>query len=187
VGVKVGEEVKNLGLTYHLMTQYTSFVAVDTVVRDSGEIVTVKQPLPLPEGVSDYAVGNYRGKASAPASYSLMRALPAKEEAYGRPHDEKEELSRLYIMGGKLPPGITMEEVEKLFSSFREELEKVLKKWGSKKLVVLLNIEEGKVRSIQLKSFQGKSHEKEVLEKILKKLVFSSSVKGKMELELVYV
>jgi hypothetical protein len=90
-------------------------------------------------------------------------------------------------MGGKLPPGITMEKVEKLFSPFREELEKVLKKWGSKEMVVLMNIEGGKVRSIQFKSFQGKSREKEALEKILKKLVFSSSVKGKMELELLYV
>ena len=187
VGVKVGEEVKNLGLTYHLMTQYTSFVAVDTIVRDTGEIVTVKQPLPLPEGVSDYAVGNYRGKASAPASYNLMRALPAKEEAYGRPHDEKKELSLLYIMGGKLPRGITMGEVEKIFSPLKSDLEKVFKKWGSKKVIVLLNIEGGMVRSIQLKNFQGKRPNKEVLEKILQKLVFSSSVKGKMELELLYV
>jgi len=187
VGVKVGEAVKNLGLTYHLMTQYTSFVAVDTVVRDTGEIVTVKQPLPLPEGVSDYAVGNYRGKASAPASYSLMRALPAKEEAYGRPHDEKKELSRLYIMGGKLPRGITMGEVEKIFSPLIKELEKVFKKSGSKKLGVILTIEGGKIKDIQLKNWQGKSPKKEAVEKILHKMVFSSSIKGKIELELVYV
>lgn len=52
-------EVTNLGLAYNLLTQYTSFVAVDTQMRLSdGQAVTVKQPLPLPQGVSDLAVGN---------------------------------------------------------------------------------------------------------------------------------
>jgi Ca-activated chloride channel family protein len=189
VGVKVAEEVKNLGLKYHLMTQYTSFVAVDTIVRDTGELVTVKQPLPLPEGVSDYAVGNSICKAGPPLAYRAVSPLVTAEKEAGhvRPREEKKELSRVYIMGGKLPRGITMGEVEKMFSPLMVELEKAFKRWGSKKLVVLLNIEEGKVRSIQLKNFQGKSPEKEALEKVLRKLVFSPSVGGKMELELVYV
>jgi Ca-activated chloride channel family protein len=187
VGAKVEEEVKKLGLKYHLMTQYTSFVAVDTIVRNTGELVTVKQPLPLPQGVSDYAVGNYRRKASAPASYSLTKALPAKEEAYGPPHDEKKELSRLYIMGGKLPRGITMGEVEKIFSPLKSDLEKMFKKWGAKRLVVMLTIEGGKVKDIQLKNWRGKRPKKEAVVKILRKMVFSSFIKGTMELELLYV
>ena len=53
------KEVTHIGLAYNLMTAYTSFVAVDreVVKNESGEIVKVKQPLPLPEGVSNYAVG----------------------------------------------------------------------------------------------------------------------------------
>jgi len=52
-------EITNLGLKYNLLTEYTSFVAVDTVVRlVNGKPVTVKQPLPLPQGVSDSAVGS---------------------------------------------------------------------------------------------------------------------------------
>jgi len=50
-------EITALGLKYSLMTPYTSFVAVDQVKRADGQVVTVKQPLPLPEGVSDLAVG----------------------------------------------------------------------------------------------------------------------------------
>ncbi len=53
------QEIINLGLKYNLLTQYTSFVAIDSVIRnesDTSAIVT--QPLPLPEGVSDYAVGD---------------------------------------------------------------------------------------------------------------------------------
>lgn len=51
------EEVTQLGLKYHLMTEYTSFVAVDHVVRNKGgEQTLVKQPLPLPKGVENTAV-----------------------------------------------------------------------------------------------------------------------------------
>ena len=52
------KEVTNLGLTYNLLTAYTSFIAVDSQKRlYDGQTTTVKQPLPLPQGVSDYAVG----------------------------------------------------------------------------------------------------------------------------------
>jgi len=62
-------EVTNLGLTYNLLTAYTSFVAVDTRVRlQDGQAVTVKQPLPLPLGVSDYAVGESRSFAGKSVS-----------------------------------------------------------------------------------------------------------------------
>jgi len=50
-------EVTRLGLAYHLLTAYTSFVAVDTQARNaSGHATTVTQPLPMPEGVSDAAL-----------------------------------------------------------------------------------------------------------------------------------
>jgi len=52
------EEMTALGLKYNLLTSYTSFVAIDSEVRNqNGNITTVKQPLPLPEGVSNYAIG----------------------------------------------------------------------------------------------------------------------------------
>jgi Ca-activated chloride channel family protein len=53
------EEVTKLGLKYSLLTNYTSFVAIDSEVRNAdGGSATIKQPLPLPDGVSDYAVGS---------------------------------------------------------------------------------------------------------------------------------
>ncbi|WP_211204020.1 VIT domain-containing protein [Chloroherpeton thalassium] len=52
------KEITELGLTYNLLTKYTSFVAIDSEVRNkTGESESVTQPLPLPDGVSDYAVG----------------------------------------------------------------------------------------------------------------------------------
>ena len=70
------KEVTNLGLTYNLLTAYTSFVAVDTQVRvQDGRTVTVKQALPLPQGVSDYAVGGNR--AFAGKAYSFHGPSPS--------------------------------------------------------------------------------------------------------------
>jgi Ca-activated chloride channel homolog len=47
-----------LGLKYSLLTQYTSFIAVrELVTNPGGDANDVEQPLPLPAGVSDMAVG----------------------------------------------------------------------------------------------------------------------------------
>ncbi|MCC6355585.1 MAG: VWA domain-containing protein [Verrucomicrobiae bacterium] len=51
-------EITTLGLTYNLLTAHTSFIAVDEVIRNTqAPATTVKQPLPLPQGVSHHAVG----------------------------------------------------------------------------------------------------------------------------------
>ncbi len=73
------DAITQLGLDYHLMTQYTSFVAVDERVRNQGgKSETVKQPLPLPEGVSDLAVGDSSGFAGGRAAYaSSPTSMPA--------------------------------------------------------------------------------------------------------------
>lgn len=52
------ETILQLGLKYSLLTSQTSFVAVDEMVRNTIEPAQdVKQPLPLPQGVSNLAVG----------------------------------------------------------------------------------------------------------------------------------
>ncbi len=72
------EEVTNLGMQYNLLTAYTSFVAVDSKVRKSdGQVTRIEQPLPLPEGVSDHAVGQVQAVAlnsAAPAGLFMQRA-----------------------------------------------------------------------------------------------------------------
>jgi len=91
------KEVTELGLNYNLMTEYTSFVAVDSLVRADGtKSTTVKQPLPLPQGVSNRAVGlvgasrsggggMYRHRSlktfgSAPAPEAAVLSEPMKRE-----------------------------------------------------------------------------------------------------------
>lgn len=54
----IKDQVIDLGLTYNLATQYTSFVAVDSeIVNKKGRLQKVKQPLPLTKGVNNTAVG----------------------------------------------------------------------------------------------------------------------------------
>jgi Ca-activated chloride channel family protein len=91
------KEVTTLGLTYNLLTAYTSFVAIDAQIRlVDGKPVTVKQPLPLPQGVSDLAVGNVRyAKQSAMAAPYKAHRSPAPGKGWVVNKDE--ELSPLRI------------------------------------------------------------------------------------------
>ncbi len=55
------EEVTRLGLRYNLLTRFTSFIAVTEEVRAARPGVEVKQPLPMPDGVEDSALGTETG------------------------------------------------------------------------------------------------------------------------------
>jgi Ca-activated chloride channel family protein len=81
------DEVTKLGLEYNLLTQYTSFIAIDTEVRNQGgQVTTVRQPLPLPEGVSNYAVGGVMTSQSMSkrtgASKVAMKEYPVEQEIF---------------------------------------------------------------------------------------------------------
>jgi len=80
--------ITDLGLAYSLLTDYTSFVAVDSQVRNQGgENSTVQQPLPLPAGVPDQAVGG--GPVPAGSTMKLeasrMYAPASNAPAVGSP------------------------------------------------------------------------------------------------------
>jgi len=66
------KQIIEIGLKYNLLTEFTSFVAVDYEMRNDGKTIeTVKQPLPLPEGVSDYAVGG------ANTQFAKLMSMPS--------------------------------------------------------------------------------------------------------------
>jgi Ca-activated chloride channel family protein len=78
-------EVIGLGLEYNLLTKYTSFVAVDEVVRRmSGDpIQKVAQPSLLPQGVSNLAVGGDVPTTPEPATVLLLGTAAAMLAAVG--------------------------------------------------------------------------------------------------------
>ncbi|HEX5706978.1 MAG TPA: VIT domain-containing protein [Pyrinomonadaceae bacterium] len=69
------KEITSLGVKYNLLTRYTSFIAVREEVRNpEGAAKDVKQPSPLPLGVSDLAVGGGAEMGSEPELVWLMVA-----------------------------------------------------------------------------------------------------------------
>ncbi len=103
-------EVTALGLAYNLLTAYTSFVAVDTEVRNNGQTTTVKQPLPLPQGVSDYAVGGSMARGYAVPMPALsesalsgdwaLRSREKKDERKKQDHTTYGTLKSLQVSAG---------------------------------------------------------------------------------------
>ncbi|ARU03373.1 trypsin [Comamonas serinivorans] len=73
-GSALREQIMQLGLGYSLLTNYTSFIAVDEVVRvkDAANTQTVNQPLPMPEGVSNLAVAAQVPSAPEPQVWGAM-------------------------------------------------------------------------------------------------------------------
>jgi Ca-activated chloride channel family protein len=71
-------EVTSLGLTYSLLTAHTSFIAVLEEVRNTaGPAKEVQQPLPLPQGVSDLAVGGSYASGAEPELWLLTLVAAA--------------------------------------------------------------------------------------------------------------
>jgi Ca-activated chloride channel family protein len=70
------DAITGLGLKYSLLTQYTSFIAVDHVVRTAERSTAVDQPSPMPAGVSDLAIGAEVPSTPEPAAWlSLLVVL----------------------------------------------------------------------------------------------------------------
>jgi Ca-activated chloride channel family protein len=74
---KVREAITQLGLDYRLMTQFTSFVAVEElIITEGGQPRRIEVPVELPEGVSyegvfgraDEQVGTFRQRMMQPAA-----------------------------------------------------------------------------------------------------------------------
>ena len=105
---KLTEEITGLGLKYNLLTNYTSFIAIDSVVRNKGgKQVTVKQPLPLPENVNDNSVGNYGMVMGASVNcMKSVQSVSADYEVTEQPNIEMDE-----IVVEKSPPMTLVEEM----------------------------------------------------------------------------
>jgi Ca-activated chloride channel family protein len=165
-------EVTNLGLTYNLLTTYTSFVAADTEVRNrDGRSTTINQPLPLPEGVSDYAVGVV-GRSTAPsvAPFTASKQMLSKEE--DKPTErtiqdeekrKKNDTRHITIGEIRVSPVFSKESIEKVIRLHFQELQGCdTDNIRKGKLVIRLVLNsDGTVRSIKVDSSSLRNHSAE--------------------------
>ncbi len=199
VGTDVKDEVTKLGLKYHLMTQYTSFVAVDKIIRKTGEVVTVKQPLPLPQGVSDYAVGDFSSAAPrfAPGGAMMKAAEYAprvKTELSKISTDQRKTKPNFYISKATLGPKTDIKKLEELLADeLGMSFEVILKNWNLETLTLTIDIEAGIIKKVEIKNYKtskGKACE-ECIEKSIKRelknLKLPADLKGTLELTVNYI
>jgi Ca-activated chloride channel family protein len=74
---KLEADVTDLGLRYRLMTQFTSFVAVEEQVRNvNGQMRTVQVPVEMPEGVSYEGVFGEAKEAEVMRNAATGSAMP---------------------------------------------------------------------------------------------------------------
>ncbi len=102
-GDRAKEDITALALQYHLISAYTSFVAIDALVRNpEGAIQTIAVPVPLPDQVSPLAapapayitnsfLGNAKGRGrhnllskKTKACYSSARSMGVVKEEVAR-------------------------------------------------------------------------------------------------------
>jgi Ca-activated chloride channel family protein len=145
------KEVTNLGLTYNLLTAYTSFVAVDSETRNKDDkTTTVNQPLPLPEGVSDHAVGGMVKSAmpSAPMERRIRSSadaapMPAKEEVSSASGTaQKKKASGIRIVKIEVSEGLSKDEIEKIVHQHMGKLRDCAARAGlSGNVVITLSVQ----------------------------------------------
>ncbi len=153
------QEVTELGLRYNLLTAYTSFVAVDSEVRNSdGKPTTVKQPLPLPQGVSDYAVGGNMMRAYAPVAQMAKKAIAgtAEDKALAREmrvkDEEKDRKAAIAIADIGVSHGLSREAVYTVLSDHLRLFESCIAGSGGNIVLRITINPNGTVKNVQLLS-----------------------------------
>ncbi|MCJ7773111.1 MAG: AgmX/PglI C-terminal domain-containing protein, partial [Desulfobacterales bacterium] len=183
-------EVTSLGLTYNLLTAYTSFVAIDSQKRlHDGKAVTVKQPLPLPEGVSDSAVGNsrYALKSQAPLAspglafrrngHSMEEAFESKKDISALPAETDKSASGktgIFIDTVSVNKGLTAKTIKKQIESKLESINACYQKSLVNNVsvevelsVVMIVDSTGKIKSVKI-------HKSKKQNKLLEQCIISN-------------
>jgi Ca-activated chloride channel family protein len=199
------KEVTNLGLTYNLLTAYTSFVAIDTQIRlKDGQAITVKQPLPLPQGVSDYAVGSrsFTGKGiclATPSPVAMPLKIRVREESleykkegpldYGPAiNTEVIEGNHIQLKNIAVTEGLSKNSIRKLIERNIHSINHCYratsnKQADSKDEVVFTLVIDNEGRVIKANANSCKKEIKDIEQCIiqkLKKLYFPAPAKGKI-------
>ena len=190
------KEVTALGLKYSLLTQYTSFVAIDKKVRNvGGKTEVVEQVLPLPQGVSDYAVG---GGAQAGLKGTFWSSpMPSRQavsgerggrfndveylrEAPSTPQSGTVEIGKIQVKGG-LSERAVKDAVEKKLAEIRADYAIELSsqpKLKGKMVVEFVIQADGTVRDVKVTANQLTADLAKKLTEYFKQFTFAQPTGG---------
>ena len=153
----VEEEILGLGLRYQLLTQYTSFVAVEHLrITEGGKSRTVAVPVEMPEGVSHEGVFGQRSSALmlGVSAYGMPSGGIAGGTAYGRVPQARGRIAAP-VMRGLAPKKEAVDQAlseiqqspeSKLDPELKDLAEKVAKQGTNGNLTVgKIKIEQGRV------------------------------------------
>ena len=183
-------EITRLGLQYHLMTNYTSFVAVDSQKRNTGEIATVKQPLPLPEGVSNLAVAQCTRPLIPTALIETDGCAGYRRKAAFEKEALKNERAgrKIVVTGAKSTGAITIFEAENTYIiPIRAELETAFVRVKLSGATVELSIKNGVIVSAKIIKSKGARCKPGFLELVFRKIKLPYNFSGTVTLELKYI
>jgi Ca-activated chloride channel family protein len=187
--------ITDLGLNYNLLTSTTSFVAIDSEVRrKGGDVTTVKQPLPLPEGVSDHAVGQaapmMAGTMAASSRAGAMemefkkQALPIIDSkdggTGGKSRDEGKGGRRASIQQLTVEGALTEEAARRVVESHLEEIGGCLQSISSAAKPLRLTfkwdiLRDGTVGNLRLTTPRGGSNQlRECVKKLMEQWSFAA-------------
>jgi len=145
------EEITRLGLEYRIMTQFTSFVAVEEmVVTEGGKPRTVAVPVEMPEGVSHEGVFGESGgpklqtmAVGAPGGFSrnvAVSPIPRSAEGWSAAREDRlEQATPQQKAAGRVHPNLLAARTE---ASTRG--------WTSSFLHQGIQVEKGRVRGLDL-------------------------------------
>jgi Ca-activated chloride channel family protein len=108
-------EVTAIGVEFRLMTQFTSFVAVEEMtVTVGGEPTTITVPVEMPDGVSYEGVFGERGAAQA-AFYAPTAPMPGAKRMKMPTRHRAVSARRMPVSNGQ--PAVQEESADSLFSN----------------------------------------------------------------------
>jgi Ca-activated chloride channel family protein len=158
------KELTYLGLTYNLLTSYTSFIAVDSEVRNTeGRSATIQQPLPMPHGVSDYAIGSAMQMSFASPPMAMMARKEARaardydslktvEKRQGVEEEKKARTQNCSVKDVRVSTGLTRDDFLKVVQAHLGEIEQCYAgKPLPEKLILRMSLHaDGTVKSVRV-------------------------------------
>ncbi len=185
------KEIIELGLNYNLLTSYTSFVAEDYIKRADGKYEVVKQPLPMPEDVSDYAIGSSAMNGGFVTSFKNAAPMNIDGSFFRNGRDYQSEIEfDIYEEEEYFSKNDDNQNPDFVdFVTFQKEIEKLIIKYKKKDFTTRILVKlsaYGNVKETINKNKNPDGFENEI-EGLTKRTVFKPAIKNGFNIQFDFI